>query len=344
MDDLALVVERLDPHPRRQAGQDLGHPLLDPLGDFEGVFSLQHDDHATRDFALAVAGHRAAALHGAHPDLGDVPEQHRNPVARTQHDLLEIANAGQEPDPADGVALVARFDEAAAEGAIALSDGFEHVAQIEVVFLERLRAHHDLELSGEPAPGVDLAHTRHGTEPVAELPVVEGLVLHRVVAGDDVLVDLPEGGGGRTEHRFEAFGEPSPDFPEPFGDELAGEVERCPVIEDHGHEGEAELGDGAHLLGVGQPHERRLDGERDALLDFGRSQARRLGDDHDLVVREVGERLDREVPKRHDAGDGESRDAGQHQRPVPGRGGDEALDEAHEACVTPLRANRSAPI
>ena len=234
VDDLALVVERLDVHPGREARQDLAHPLLHQVGHLESVLALQHDHHAARDLALATRGDRAAPLHRPQPDLGDVGEEHRDAVGGAHHHPFEVLNTGEQADPAHGVALVAGFDEPAAERAVAVADGVEHLPQGEVVLLERLRPDNHLELLGEAAPRVHLAHPGHRTQPGAHLPVMDRLVLHRVVAGDHVLVDLPERGRGRAQGGFEAGGHLPPDLGEPLGDELAGEIHVHRLVEDDG--------------------------------------------------------------------------------------------------------------
>jgi hypothetical protein len=123
-------------------------------------------------------------------------------------------------------------------------------------------------------------------------------------------------------------------FGEPLGHELAGEVGRHPVLEDHRDHREAELRERAHLGGAGSAHERGLDRVGHALLDLDRGEAGGLGHDHDLVVGHVGEGLDRHLAPGHDPGDDARGEDEEDERPLAERRGDEPLDGAH---LTPPR-------
>ena len=73
-----------------------------------------------------------------------------------------------------------------------------------------------------------------------------------------------------------------------LGHELPRQVGRHGVVDD-GDDSEPELWTRPDLVGARRAHERRLDGVRDALLHLGGVKRGRLGDDHHLVVGEVGE-------------------------------------------------------
>ena len=253
------------------------------------------------------------------------------PAVRLQHDALQLGHAGDEPHATHGVPLVAVLDEAAAERLVVVGHGLQHVAERQGVLLQPQRIHDHLELLGEPAPRVHLAHARHRAQPRPDVPVVRGLGRHGIdtVAGDDVLVDLAEGRGHRPEHGIEALGNAAAHVRQPFGDQLPREVDGHRIVEHHRDDGEAELRDRADLLRIGHAHEGGLDGVGDPLLHFGRGQAGRLGDHHDLVVGEVGEGLDGQLAERHDAREGERGQAHQDEDTLPEGGVHEAFDEAH---------------
>ena len=86
--------------------------------------------------------------------------------------------------------------------------------------------------------------------------------------------------------------------------------------------------------GAGDAHERGLDRIGDALFDLRDGEAWRLRDDDDLIVRQVGERLDRQIAQGEDAGDDERGEAEQHEQALPERRAHEAFDQtlSHGYC------------
>ena len=86
----------------------------------------------------------------------------------------------------------------------------------------------DLELLGEPAPGVDLGHAGDAPEPRADHPVLErpelGQVVLGVLAREEVVVDLAEARRHRAHRRpRDPLGEL--DLAQAFVDLLPGEVD-----------------------------------------------------------------------------------------------------------------------
>ena len=342
IDDVTLVIELLEAHALRQRVGNLGHARADAVGHLEGVFALQHDDHAGHDLALSVARHRAVARHRRHGDGGDVAEQDGAACGRLQHDALEIGQPGQQAHAAHRVAFGLVFDEPAAERLVAVGDGLQHVAERQLVLLEPGRIDDDVELLGEAAPRVDFADPDDRAQAVADVPVVRGLGDHGVeaLAGHDVLVDFAEGGGHRAEDGLQPLGNARAHVGEPLGHQLARKVGGHIVAENHRHDREAELRDRPHFLGARHTHEGRFDGIRHALLDLGRRKARGLGDHDDLVVREVGKGLDRQITEGEDAGHDQRNQRHEDECPLPEGRVDEALDEAH---AIPPRRRRVRP-
>ena len=121
----------------------------------------------------------------------------------------------------------------------------------------------------------------------------------------------------------------------PLGHELPREVHRHRVLEHDGDHRQPELRDRAHFLRARHAHQRRLDRIRDALLDLGRGQAGRLRDDDDLVVREVGKGLDRQVAPRDRRPSGRARRRRRARTPLPQGRRREAFDES-QALTTRL--------
>ena len=245
--------------------------------------------------------------------------------------LREVVDRLREADAAHRVALGPVLDEAAAERRVVVGERLEHLVQRQPVALELPRIDQHLELPRQAAPRVDLAHAAHRAQPRADVPVVERLLRHRVgrVALDQVLVDLAERGRDRAERRVEAVGDAAARLEHPLADQLPREVDRHGVVEDDGHDRQPGLGDGADLLGARHAHDRGLDGVGDALLDLGGGEARRFGDHDDLVVGQVGERLDRQVAVGGHAGGDQRGEAEQDEEALPQGGRDESFDGAH---------------
>ncbi len=331
VDDLRLVVERFDRQARGQRRADLGHARLHAVRDVLAVLALQHDDHAGHALAPAVARDGALAGHRANRHVRDIADVDRRALDGGDDDVPKVVHRLREPDAAHGVALGTVLDEPAAEGGVIVGQGLEHLPQGERIPLELPGIHQHLVLPRFAAPRVDLAHAAHRAQARADVPVVEGLLRHRVgrVALHQVLIDLAERGGHRPERRVQPVRDPAARLEHPLVDELPGEIDRHGILEDDAHDREPGLGDGAHLFGARHAHDRGFDRVRDALLDLGGREAGRLGHDHDLVVGQVGKGLDGQVPVGGDPGRDQGREAEQDEQALPQGGRDESFDGAH---------------
>ncbi len=80
VDELAAIVERLDPRALRQRRPERGELALHGLGDGARVLAHQHQRHADHRLALAVLRRRAEAHARAEADLGDHGDREREAV------------------------------------------------------------------------------------------------------------------------------------------------------------------------------------------------------------------------------------------------------------------------
>ena len=129
----------------------------------------------------------------------------------------------------------------------------------------------------------------------------------RRLAPDLELVDLAEPGGDRAHLGLAvARGDLALRGAEALADELARPVDVGAVLEDHGHDRQAELRDRADLLDPRQPAHGGLDREGDEALDLLGGEAGAVGQDLDLDVGDVGDGVDRELAQRADP-DGDRR-------------------------------------
>ena len=135
---------------------------------------------------------------GANCTVGNVAnEDGRSVVGGVKNDVLDVADAADQPFAADDSLLVVVDQVPAAGIAVVLAEGFENVAQRNVEVLQLLRV--DLDLVGLQfaAKRVDFDNSRHAAQLVGDLPVEDFSQLHgRVVVsglGADLeLVDLAQ--------------------------------------------------------------------------------------------------------------------------------------------------------
>ena len=100
-----------------------------------------------------------------------------------------------------------------------------------------------------------------------------------------------------------------------FQHALAGEIEVDVVLEDDIHHREAELGSRANRLHAGQPLQIDRQRIRDLILDFLRAAPRPVGKHDHLVLRKIGDRVDRRVNRGVNTPHGEcQRQHNHHER------------------------------
>jgi hypothetical protein len=119
--------------------------------------------------------------------------------------------------------------------------------------------------------------------------------------------DLAEPGGDRTDARLDALGQAAADFGQTLADLLAREINVGAFGEHGGDLREAVARQRARAFQAGRAGQRGLDREGDLLLDFDRRQRGRDGVDLNLLVGDVGHRVDRQPGQPIDAehgGDG----------------------------------------
>ena len=158
------------------------------------------------------------------------------------------------------------------------------------------------------AEAVDFDDTRDARQLALDDPVLNRAQLHRVIPILVTRCDIerilvyfaqPRGDGHhlrRTQFRgyFPRYGLYL------FVDELPGVEDRDTFLKDDRYDRQSETRHGTNLLDVHDIAHRHLDGERDELLDFLRSQRRRDRHDLHLIVRNVGHGVHRKREHRID--------------------------------------------
>ena len=125
--------------------------------------------------------------------------------------------------------------------------------------------------------------------------------------------DLAEAGGDRPHRGLDAGRQLLARLLEALVDELAGEVDVRAVLEDDRDLRQAVARERARVVESRQAGHRGLDREGDALLDFERRVAGRLGVDLHLDVGDVRHGVDRQALVVVDAERGHAEHGGEHQ-------------------------------
>ena len=318
---IGLIVERRDRHPGRQRPLNLRHPRADPRDDIARVGTLQLEHHPAHHLFLAIVRHGAIAWQRPEHDRGHVAHPHGRPVRRAHLHAEHIVRALDAPEAAQGVAFPALFEIAATEGERVPGERVMYVGHGETARRKLGRVDDHLDPLREPPPRVHLGHTRHGAQPRADGVVVQRLQFgqRERVAGEHVLVQLSHRGRDGAERGFHAGGQCPLGVVEPLLHELPREVHVDIVGERHRDQREAKLRDRPHPFGVGDPHERRLDGIRDQPLHFLRRHPGGHRDHFDARPRQVGEGVEGDVlqriqPRGHERQRGADDDAPPVQR------------------------------
>ena len=309
--------------------------FLHPRDDLARILAGAHDDDASDDFATID-------IQGAAPKIpaklyrGHLLEQDRHALANLQRDLLDVGDALDKAGAADHEFHPAFLDGLAADVEVALRHRRHDLVECHIERPHLLRGDLDLVLPDESADAADLGDSRDGVELVANEPILERTQLTEVVAAatgrlrgvdlEVVLIDPSEAGGVWTEFGDDPFGQRPAEVVEAFENALTGEIVVGLVLEDDCEKREPEHRGRPHRLDTRESLE--VDGKRvgDLVLDFLRTAARPVGEDDDLILAEIGNRIDRSRENRPHAKSGQNDRHAGHQEPVAQRPLDDRID------------------
>ena len=136
-------------------------------------------------------------------DLGDVADPDRDPLDGLDDDAGDIVDRACQADPLDHDQLATPIDRPAADVLIVLPQAPNHVVERQPILGELGRIDPGLVLLGQPPQGVDLRDAGYPPQSRADDPFVQGPQIGQVerVAGEIVMVDLPQAGGDRPQRR-----------------------------------------------------------------------------------------------------------------------------------------------
>ena len=321
-------------------GQDLvvelGHFPVDAVEHQRRVLAAAHQHQALHHFAVLVVGDRAAPRRRRELDAGHVAQGERAAVALLEHDGLDVLDRIDEADAADGQLLVAVAQEAAADVEVGLPDRCFQVAQAQAGGVQPGRIGLDLEFLEVASERHHVGHALHLAQHAGDVPLHFRAQLVEVgaIADHPEAVDLAERRGLRRQVRRDALGQIG--LRHPLADQHARGKRVHAVVEDQGHQRQAE-----QALAAQQGHargavERALQRHGDLPLDFLGGVAGHLGDDLDLDVGDVGIGLDRRLQVSAHAEQGDDRGHDQDgDAPVHARFDDSVQHGGLRAVVRP---------
>ena len=233
--------------------------------------------------------------------MGDVFQRDRDPVARRDHRLFEIRDGRHIAKVADQKLALSGNEVAAGGIQVCGTDGGFDIVQGQAVLLQAVPLDQHLILGDATADGGHLRDSRDRQQTGAQRPVCQRADLERrasAAADDPDQHDFAHQRGDRSDGGHHSLGQVSSAELQPFGDDLAIDVDVGVPVELHEQEGETGSRRGTDPLHVGGAVHQRLERQRDQGLDFLRRQTGRLGEDRD--DRAVQIRKDVDVQARYD--------------------------------------------
>ena len=337
-DELGAVVDRGDLHAFRQLGLEQLDTLLELSVDFRRVAALGHRDDAFDDAGALVGCCDAVTGALAFAHLSDVAHGDRAALARSDDDVADVGEAGEQAVGADHQRFVAVPQEAAAGAAVAEADGLVELFKRDLILAQRHQVDFDLVLADRATEAYDIGNARRHAQEGTHRPVLNRADLGVGQAGgfDGVAIDFADSGRERRQLRLHAGRER--DGAQPFDNLLAGEVVVRAIGERQGDDRQAAHGYRADVDQAGDARNFAFDRQGDGAFHILRRLSRQLRNDAHLNVLNVGKGFDRQVGKRIDAEADQCGDQNQNEDALFLREGDDAFDHG----LSPIRATSSA--
>ena len=213
-------------------------------------------------------------------------------------DVGEVFQRADKGLAADEHLLPALLDVAATCRAVVALQRLEQVGEDEPARRQRLGPHGHLVRAQLSTEAVDLDHAGDGAKTRRHLPVEDVAKLHGgvSVATDFELIDLPEPGRNRPHLGLAvALGDGLARLAQPLTEHLTRPPDLRSLLEDNGDDREPEARQRAHLLDLGDAAHGLFHGHREEAFNLLGTQPRRLGQDLDLYVGDVGNGVDRQL-------------------------------------------------
>ena len=229
---------------------------------------------------------------------GDLPDQEGDTPLVFHHDVLNIVYRPHLAITPDEVALVGFLNIRTARYAVVCLQRVEDLHQRDTRGNQARGIDRNLILFQVTAPAVDLHHPGDAGESSSDHPVLNGtqvgscvMIFIRLLHIERILIDFTKTGGDRPHLRCaKSLGNLRRGTFDLLGNQLPRQVGPHGLIEDDGHQRDAELGDRSDLLHARQVGHLHLHRCGDVLLDLLRGEIAGGGDHLHLVVGDVGYR------------------------------------------------------
>ena len=286
----------------------------------------------------------AAAKVAADRHRRDVTQPHRLAAHRSDHALFEIVTdaaavrsgngpfvawPGTQPaDAAHQILGVGFFNHLPADGGVGCRHRPRNHSRRQAGVGEALGVELDLIFHHTAADAGHFGYAGHGGQLAAHVPVLNRPQTRQVVALtlDRVPEDLPDGRAVGCQKCLDARRQPIAGTRQPFADLLSGKIKVDSLLQEDAQRRKVKLARRTHHAHSRQPLQ--AGGERigDLIFEFPRTMPRPLREDHDLVFRDVGNRVHRRVVDGVDPGQREHHRRCNYHRAVANRKLDDAVD------------------
>ena len=215
-------------------------------------------------------------------------------------DSAQVLGGACEAEAAHDVLLAAVLDVATARVRVILRERLQHLLKRDAIAGELIGAHEHLILLDQASEAVDVRNPGNTAQDRTHDPVLQRAQVHRVPSGalERVLIDLTQSGRDRSQFDVHAGRQLLARLLKPLEYQLPREVDVDVVLEHDRDDRKPKLRERADLRQARQAPHAHFDGIGHQLLDLDGCHPRRLGQDLDLNVGYVGERIDRQIVNR----------------------------------------------
>ena len=244
LDEARTVVKRPRHHTFGQGFRDLVQLCRYTLGHRAAVFA--DEQHGRPDNGLApIQSCRTGTELSPFDHFCDVADPDRDPFARPDHDVSNVARVAHLPRRANQVLLAVSFDVARADVGIVRRKRGHHIAKIQPIRHQLGRIGQDVELPLEPTDGVDLDYAGYRPQLRLDDPILDRAEVYRAdlapvgVLGCLLRLDgeheyLAEARRNRSHRHFDAVRQEVFHLLQTLVDQLAREIDVRAVGEDDG--------------------------------------------------------------------------------------------------------------
>ena len=305
------VVDSHRVHPLWEALVDFQHLLVHRLRDSPAVLADQHEHRAEDHFASVVCCSTCAQF-PANANFCHVANAHRNTVGAAEDHVTDVFQRLHLTRCTNQILLATLFDIARAHIAVVAVQRSDHILQCHAQRSQAFRDGRDLVFLGKAANGIDLGHARNISQlwlddPVLNLAqVCRGIgravgLLRPVLGFDSPEIDFAQPGRDGPQRWRDAGRQLVARLLDTLVDELPSKIDVGSVFKNDGHLRQTVPRKRPGLLQVWQASHDRLNGVCNPLLSLQRRVACGLCVDLNLDVRDVRDRIDRQLLVADDA-------------------------------------------